>query len=119
MSARLVPDSPVVLVAGAALVYGGIAFAIWARVHLGRYWSGFVTLKEGHQLIRSGPYAIVRNPIYTGLLAASLGSALVVGRASLFLVFAALLVAFMMKIRAEEKLLSESSAVSSQPTRAT
>src|SRR3954471_14186951 len=65
--------------AGLALVCAGMLFMVWARVHLGRYWSGYVTLKEGHQLIRTGPYRLVRHPIYTGFLAAALGTALVVG----------------------------------------
>lgn len=53
----------------------GLGFAVWARVHIGRNWSGTVTLKENHELVTSGPYAIVRHPIYTGLLLAILGSA--------------------------------------------
>ena len=55
---------------GLLMVVAGLAFAVWARVHLGRNWSGTVTVKENHELIRSGPYAIVRHPIYTGLLLA-------------------------------------------------
>lgn len=99
--------TPLTLVLGAILLYGGIAFAIWARVHLGRYWSGIVTLKEGHRLIRTGPYAFVRNPIYTGILLAVIGSAVVVGRAGVLIMVVVLLVAFLLKIRAEEALLRE------------
>lgn len=51
---------------GALLVALGLAFAVWARVHLGRNWSGSVTVKAEHELIDSGPYALVRHPIYTG-----------------------------------------------------
>ena len=54
----------------------GMAFAIWARLILGSNWSGAVTIKHDHTLIQSGPYRIVRHPIYTGLLIALLGSAL-------------------------------------------
>ena len=57
----------------------GVAFAIWARHELGANWSGTVTIKEGHRLVRRGPYAVVRNPIYTGFVAATLGSAALVG----------------------------------------
>ena len=57
----------------------GLAFAVWARVHLGRNWSGSVTVKEGHELIRTGPYAYVRHPIYTGLITAVLGTAIASG----------------------------------------
>jgi len=51
---------------GLLMVAVGLAFAVWARLHLGRNWSGRVTVKEDHELIRSGPYSIVRHPIYTG-----------------------------------------------------
>jgi protein-S-isoprenylcysteine O-methyltransferase Ste14 len=61
--------------AGAAIVAVGLAFAIWARHCLGRNWSGVVTVKQDHELIRGGPYRFVRHPIYTGLLAAFVGSA--------------------------------------------
>jgi protein-S-isoprenylcysteine O-methyltransferase Ste14 len=50
-------------------------FSVWARVHIGRNWSGVVTIKEGHELVDTGPYALVRHPIYTGLLVAFIGSA--------------------------------------------
>lgn len=64
---------------GLLMVICGLAFAVWARIHLGRNWSGTVTVKEDHELIRSGPYGIVRHPIYTGLLLAIAGTAIVFG----------------------------------------
>lgn len=57
----------------------GLGFAVWARLHIGRNWSGTVTLKENHELVVAGPYAIVRHPIYTGLLLAITGTALARG----------------------------------------
>lgn len=48
--------------------------AVWARVHLGRNWSGIVTVKEDHELIRTGPYGYVRHPIYTGLITGLIGT---------------------------------------------
>ena len=62
---------------GVALAIAGLAFTWWARVHLGRDWSVSVTLKQDHRLVRSGPYAITRHPIYTGILLALLGSVIV------------------------------------------
>src|SRR6478609_8569786 len=56
---------------GVALTGAGLLFSVWARVHLGKYWSGIITLKEGHELIRTGPYQHVRHPLYTGFLSAS------------------------------------------------
>jgi protein-S-isoprenylcysteine O-methyltransferase Ste14 len=53
---------------GAVITVGGVLFAIWAREHLGRNWSDSVTIKQEHELITSGPYALVRHPIYIGIL---------------------------------------------------
>lgn len=58
-----------------ALTVPAFLFAWWARLHLGRLWSGAITRKEGHRLIDTGPYALVRHPIYTGLIAAALVTA--------------------------------------------
>jgi protein-S-isoprenylcysteine O-methyltransferase Ste14 len=83
----------------------GLLFSVWARVHLGRYWSGLITLKEGHRLIRSGPYALVRHPIYTGFLLGALGSALSNGSADAFAGFLVMLLAYLLKISREEAVL--------------
>ena len=61
---------------GVALAATGLGFAGWARIHLGRLWSGRVTLKEDHTIVRTGPYGLVRHPIYTGLLLALVGTVL-------------------------------------------
>lgn len=58
----------------ATLIALGIAFAWWARLHLGRLWSAQVSRKAGHRLVDTGPYALVRHPIYSGLLVAVLAS---------------------------------------------
>ena len=55
----------------AALEIGFFAFAAWARLHLGRLWSGMMTLREGHRVIDTGPYAFVRHPIYTAFIGAA------------------------------------------------
>jgi len=80
LGARFVTYAPGIQYAGVALTWLGIAFAIWARYCIGANWSGRVTLKVGHQLIQSGPYAYVRHPIYTGLLVANAGAALFIGK---------------------------------------
>lgn len=66
----LLPDRLMAFVIGVTLQVLGLGFAVWARVHLGQYWSGTIDIKVEHQLIRSGPYALVRHPIYSGLVLA-------------------------------------------------
>jgi serine phosphatase RsbU (regulator of sigma subunit)/protein-S-isoprenylcysteine O-methyltransferase Ste14 len=91
---------------GLILTAAGIGFAVWARLHLGRYWSGFITLKEGHKVIDTGPYGMVRHPIYTGWLIAMFGSALLAGTIDGFLGFEIVTLGFLIKLQREERLLS-------------
>lgn len=66
---------------GAALTLVGLLFTVWARVYLGRNWSGmFATIKADHELITGGPYGLVRHPIYSGLMLAFIGTALAIGQ---------------------------------------
>jgi len=90
---------------GAALTALGIGFAIWARVYIGRNWSSAVTIKVGHQLVRTGPYAWVRHPIYSGILLAVLGTALMRRQPRGFIAFVLLWLAFVLKSRIEERLM--------------
>ena len=76
---RFVPDTPAIAWTGLALAAAGCAFAIWARLLLGGNWSSSVTVKRDHQLIRRGPYTIVRHPIYSGFLLGMAGTALALG----------------------------------------
>jgi protein-S-isoprenylcysteine O-methyltransferase Ste14 len=92
--------------AGALLTVLGIAFAIWARNHIGRFWSGSVAIREDHQLIRSGPYSRIRHPIYTGILVALAGTTLAVGNYRALLAFFLILVSLIYKARLEEALLT-------------
>jgi protein-S-isoprenylcysteine O-methyltransferase Ste14 len=110
LNARLWPHSLTAYWIGLTLLIAGLAFAVWARVHLGRNWSGSVTVKEGHELIRSGPYAYVRHPIYTGLITAVLATAIVSGtvRAAVGLVI--ITVSLLRKLRIEEAFMRETFA---------
>jgi protein-S-isoprenylcysteine O-methyltransferase Ste14 len=79
---------------------------MWARIHIGKYWSGSVSLHEGHQLIRTGPYARIRHPIYTGILLALAGVILLDGRYIALAAFALFLAGLTVKAKMEEALLS-------------
>ena len=81
----------------------GIAFAIWARFYIGQNWSSAVTIKVGHQLIRTGPYAWVRHPIYSGLLLAMIGTVLALRELRGVLAFVLLWLGFWIKLRMEEE----------------
>ena len=74
MRQRFWPFGTETALIGILVSAAGFAFCIWARVVLGRNWSGIVTVKEGHELVQSGPYRLVRHPIYTGLLLAAGGN---------------------------------------------
>ena len=69
--------NPIAASIGVAVCGFGIAVAIWARVYLGQNWGMPMSLREGHELVTTGPYAFIRHPIYTGLLLALIGSTMV------------------------------------------
>jgi protein-S-isoprenylcysteine O-methyltransferase Ste14 len=106
LNRRFLPWSYWIFGLGAALAWAGVAFAIWARIHIGRYWSASVALKAGHELIRTGPYSRIRHPIYTGMLMAVAGTALAVGRYRGIAAFAIILASFIWKSKREEALLA-------------
>ena len=87
----------------AALTLAGILFAWWARIHLGRLWSGSITRKEGHRVVDTGPYALVRHPIYTGLILALLATAAAAATANAVAGAALISVGFWLKAHAENQ----------------
>ncbi len=66
-------------ISGIVVCIAGLGLAVWARRHLGKNWGTPMSLKEGHELVTTGPYGVIRHPIYTGILTALLGSTLVAG----------------------------------------
>ncbi|HKS75409.1 MAG TPA: isoprenylcysteine carboxylmethyltransferase family protein [Terriglobales bacterium] len=92
-------------IAGIVLTWTGIAVAIWARRHLGEYWSGRITLKEDHKLIRTGPYAYFRHPIYSGIDLAAIGSGLAINQWRCVVGLAIIIFGFCVKAWREERLL--------------
>ena len=94
------------LVTAVALTWIGIALAMWARWHLGQYWSGRITLKEDHQLIRTGPYAHFRHPIYSGIILAAIGTALAIDEWRGIAGVAVVVLAYLIKGKKEESVLA-------------
>jgi protein-S-isoprenylcysteine O-methyltransferase Ste14 len=105
LNVRIIPHLNVVACAGVVLCISGLAFSIWARVTLGRNWSGMVTLKEEHELIERGPYRLVRHPIYTGLISMFLATVIVLGHVSGIVGALLLFVSFWIKLSDEERLM--------------
>ena len=98
---------PAVLLICVAVTIFGLLFAVWARLTLGANWSGTITIKTNHQLIRRGPYRWIRHPIYTGMLAALLAVAITQGLWSGLVGFALVFFALFRKARREELFLSQ------------
>jgi protein-S-isoprenylcysteine O-methyltransferase Ste14 len=105
LNLQVLPGTMFLQVAGAAICVFGLLFTLWARSTLAGNWSSDVTFKQNHELIRSGPYRIVRHPIYTGLLVMCLGTAIHIGqlRGAVSMVLVA--VGFWIKLSQEERLL--------------
>ena len=85
----------------------GFAFTWWARMHLGRLWSSSVTRKANHQVVDTGPYALVRHPIYTGVILATVATAVQRGTALSLTGAALMILGWYVKARLEERFLRE------------
>jgi protein-S-isoprenylcysteine O-methyltransferase Ste14 len=107
LAARFLPRSIIWFWLGFILVALGMAFSVAARAWLGGNWSGTVTLKQDHELIRRGPYRWVRHPIYTGLLLALLGSVIALGEWRGVLGLALITISLLRKIAIEEAFLTQ------------
>jgi protein-S-isoprenylcysteine O-methyltransferase Ste14 len=103
---HFVPDRPTIKIAGIMMIWAGTGLVFWAQRHLGKFWSARITIRADHQLIRTGPYAHVRHPIYSGLLLAIAGTALTTEEWRGVIAFCLVLIAFAYKIRKEEALLN-------------
>jgi len=88
-------------------VLAGMGFAWWARLHLGALWSGTVTRKQDHRIVDSGPYGIVRHPIYSGILFSLWMTALDRGRVEPLAGAALLSAGLWMQARLEEQFLAQ------------
>jgi protein-S-isoprenylcysteine O-methyltransferase Ste14 len=104
---RFVPYSRYLELGGLALTVAGCVFAIWARLTLGSNWSGEATVKSGHELVVTGPYALARHPIYTGLVTAAAGTALAIGQMRCVYGLVLIVLALIIKISQEEQLMMQ------------
>lgn len=93
---------------GLALAVAGVVFSLWAIATLGRHYDLVLEIHADHQLVREGPFAIARHPVYTGLIVHFLGACLATGNVVLIAgTLLGTIPAFMLRIRAEERLLRE------------
>jgi protein-S-isoprenylcysteine O-methyltransferase Ste14 len=107
LTKRLFIEGPGLALSALVLVIAGMLFAYWARVRLGRNWSGQIIVKNGHTLITSGPYRWVRHPIYSGMTTALVGTALAIGAPYGFIALALIVYGFLVRVRLEEVLMRD------------
>ena len=107
LAKRFIPMGPAAAYTGLALTVAGLGFALWARIAIGRNWGGAITVQEGHKVIRNGPYAVVRHPIYAGFMLATLGTAIVFGQVAGLISTALVVLCWGYKGRLEEHFLIE------------
>ena len=103
LNRRILPRTEALAIIGIVMTAVGMAFAAWARIHLGRNWSSAPMVKDQHQLIRSGPYRLVRHPIYSGLLLAAAGTMLANGKVRGLAGLGLIWLGFVIKSRIEEE----------------
>jgi protein-S-isoprenylcysteine O-methyltransferase Ste14 len=89
-----------------AIMVAGLLLTWWARIYLGSLWSSVITRKEGHKIVDTGPYALVRHPIYTGLIIGLLATVAAEGRITGFIGGALLILGVWLKARTEERFLT-------------
>ena len=107
LDTSFLPDTLPVAIVGILFVLCGAGFAIWARIHLGKNWSGQPAIRVDQKIVRTGPYSIVRHPIYTGLLIGIAGSAIATVSVTALIILVIIFVVFVLKSRIEEKFLQE------------
>ena len=104
---QLIPRMMFIRIIGSVLTITGLAFALWARFYLGSNWDALISLKLHHKLVRTGPYAVVRHPIYSGFMIALVGSVLNFGHFRSLIAATMVVVAWVYKAGVEETFMRE------------
>jgi len=107
LAIRFLPMDPAIAYLGLAITIIGLGFAVWARFAIGRNWGGLITVQQDHKLMRTGPYGIVRHPIYSGFMLATLGTAIIVGEIGGLVSVALIVISWGYKARLEESFMIE------------
>jgi len=102
LTGRFVPETRTTAAIGLGVQLAGMLFYFWSRTYLGRLWSGQITIMQGHQLVQTGPYRVLRHPLYTGFIGMFVGTAIVSGQYHALFGIALCLIAYARKIRLEE-----------------
>lgn len=103
----VIPSTLDAVILGLVITIFGLLIAIWARVSLGTNWSGTITFKENHSLVKKGPYKFVRHPIYSGILLMTLGTVISIGTLAGIIGLVILFISFCIKSKQEEKLMTK------------
>lgn len=99
---RFFPMNPAIDYTGLVLTIVGLSFAVWARLTIGQNWGDLITVQKDHELVRKGPYGIVRHPIYSGFMLATLGTAIIRGDLGGLISVALVVICWGYKARLEE-----------------
>jgi protein-S-isoprenylcysteine O-methyltransferase Ste14 len=104
---QLIPRILFMRILGSILTVTGLAFALWARLYLGSQWDAYISLRLDHKLVRTGPYSIVRHPIYSGFMLALLGSFVNFGHLRSLIAAAMITLAWIYKSGLEEAFMKD------------
>jgi protein-S-isoprenylcysteine O-methyltransferase Ste14 len=102
LTGQFLPDTLTTAAVGLSIQLAAMLFYFWSRSYLGRLWSGRITIMQGHHLVETGPYRLLRHPLYTGVIGMFVGTAIVSGQYHALAGVAMCIIAYARKIPMEE-----------------